>query len=160
MVEDNKHFNPLPLLENVTTAGLQIYTVASARNFQMLTNKIISISKQQNALSDYEIAILYMCGSSAKLFLKQLFGNSVISRHFTFSWPQKSHDLTPNRFLSVGTPEIQRVCINTQTVSDLTNAITHQVHQIPFAMLQASFLSFTRHMQRDIMYEEDPVESL
>lgn len=84
--------------EEVTAAGLQNVHVKNARYLEMLTNCVIPILQQWNALADavwIEYGTPPYGWSSVKCFLIQQFSEIFISCHFTFTWPSRFPYLIP-----------------------------------------------------------------
>jgi hypothetical protein len=147
--------------EELTPAGFKTCSVNGERYKHMLENFTIPMLQQRNQTN----RIIWMQDGATphvsypvKLLLKKHFGDRIISRHFDFSWPPRSPDLTPADFWLWGYLKSKVYMENPKTLSDLKTAITREILNIPSTMLHSAVMSTVCLMQYVISCDGEHME--
>ena len=95
-----------------------------------------------------------------KAFLLQNFGEKVVSRHFEFSWPARSPDLTPMDFFFWGYIMSLVYAQKIETIDHLKHSIRDVIRNIPLNMLTKTVQNIPKRLEAVVAHKGKHIEHL
>jgi inhibitor of nuclear factor kappa-B kinase subunit alpha len=110
-------------------------TITAQRYLNILQNHMLpKLPRRQNVIFMQDGAAPHVA-NVVKGFLREKFGDNVISRHFPNPWPARSPDLNPCDFFLWGHLKYRVFLHNPKSLSELKTAIEHEINHIDRATL-------------------------
>lgn len=131
--------------EEQTAHGHKRLTITGPRYYRLLSDYVVPGLMNKGVL---ESTIYQHDGAPAHIngavmgFLRDTFGDRVISRSSTFEWPPRSPDLTPADFWLWGFLKSRVYRHVPQNVLELKNAISYEIERITCDQLSSAVASF------------------